>query len=69
MTSPATAQSFGTLLKSAHDIMRKDRGLNGDRNRPPRRRSAAVLGCEFEHRLGAWSWIWWRNVAKTGARR
>jgi type I restriction enzyme M protein len=25
-----TAQSLGALLKSARDIMRKDKGLNGD---------------------------------------
>ncbi len=27
---PTTAQSLGALPKSARDIMRKDRGLNGD---------------------------------------
>jgi type I restriction enzyme M protein len=27
---PTTAQSLGALLKSARDIMRKDKGLNGD---------------------------------------
>src|ERR1035441_9240849 len=30
-----TAQSLGTLLKSARDIMRKDKGLNGDLDRLP----------------------------------
>ena len=36
-TAPATttAQSLGTLLKSARDIMRKDKGLNGDLDRLP----------------------------------
>src|SRR5260370_37141539 len=30
-----TAQSLGSLLKSARDIMRKDKGLNGDLDRLP----------------------------------
>jgi len=30
-----TAQSFGALLKSARDIMRKDKSLNGDLDRLP----------------------------------
>ena len=30
---PTTAQSLGELLKSARDIMRKDKGLNGDLDR------------------------------------
>jgi type I restriction enzyme M protein len=30
-----TAQSLGSLLKSARDIMRKDKGLNGDVDRLP----------------------------------
>jgi type I restriction enzyme M protein len=30
-----TAQSLGSLIKSARDIMRKDRGLNGDLDRLP----------------------------------
>jgi len=35
-TVPATtAQSLGSLLKSARDIMRKDKGLNGDLDRLP----------------------------------
>lgn len=37
-TKPArltTAQSLGALLKSARDIMRKDKGLNGDLDRLP----------------------------------
>jgi len=29
-TQPTSAQSLGALLKSARDIMRKDKGLNGD---------------------------------------
>ena len=34
--APATtAQSLGSLLKSARDIMRKDKGLNGDLDRLP----------------------------------
>ncbi len=32
---PPTAQSLGALLKSARDIMRKDKGLNGDLDRLP----------------------------------
>src|ERR1700694_863876 len=30
-----TAQSLGSVLKSARDIMRKDKGLNGDLDRLP----------------------------------
>ena len=30
-----TAQMLGSLLKSARDIMRKDKGLNGDLDRLP----------------------------------
>ncbi len=30
-----TAQQLGSLLKSARDIMRKDKGLNGDLDRLP----------------------------------
>jgi type I restriction enzyme M protein len=30
-----TSQMLGTLLKSARDIMRKDKGLNGDLDRLP----------------------------------
>ena len=33
--SPTTAQSLGSLVKSARDIMRKDKGLNGDLDRLP----------------------------------
>src|SRR5438045_7107899 len=33
--APTTAQSLGILLKSARDIMRKDKGLNGDLDRLP----------------------------------
>src|SRR3981189_3126066 len=33
--STTTAQSLGALLKSARDIMRKDKGLNGDLDRLP----------------------------------
>jgi type I restriction enzyme M protein len=35
MALPTTAQSLGALLKSARDIMRKDKGLNGDLDRLP----------------------------------
>ncbi len=34
-SSSTTAQSLGALLKSARDIMRKDKGLNGDLDRLP----------------------------------
>lgn len=34
-SSQTTAQSLGSLLKSARDIMRKDKGLNGDLARLP----------------------------------
>lgn len=33
--APTTAQSLGSLMKSARDIMRKDKGLNGDLDRLP----------------------------------
>ena len=33
--SATTAQALGSLLKSARDIMRKDKGLNGDLDRLP----------------------------------
>ena len=32
-TTPTTAHSLGALLKSARDIMSKDKGLNGDLDR------------------------------------
>ena len=35
LSTPTTAQSLGALLKSARDIMRKDKGLNGDLDRLP----------------------------------
>jgi type I restriction enzyme M protein len=35
ISQPTTTQSLGTLLKSARDIMRKDKGLNGDLDRLP----------------------------------
>ena len=35
MPPPTTTQSLGALLKSARDIMRKDKGLNGDLDRLP----------------------------------
>jgi type I restriction enzyme M protein len=35
IAQPTTAQSLGALLKSARDIMRKDKGLNGDLDRLP----------------------------------
>src|SRR5437867_2974859 len=34
-TATTTAQSLGSLIKSARDIMRKDKGLNGDLDRLP----------------------------------
>jgi type I restriction enzyme M protein len=34
-TPPTTAQQLGSLIKSARDIMRKDRGLSGDLDRLP----------------------------------
>jgi len=48
-----TAQSLGALLKSAWDIMRKDKGLNGDLDRLPRFCSTGVLGGGFGRRLVA----------------
>lgn len=33
--APTTSQALGSLLKSARDIMRKDKGLNGDLDRLP----------------------------------
>lgn len=70
---PTTVQSLRALLKSARAIMRKDKGLNGDLERLPRTRSAAVSGCEFQHRSGAWSFsstnIYWRRDAAHTRRR
>src|SRR2546426_3175480 len=34
-TTGTTAQTLGSLVKSARDIMRKDKGLNGDLDRLP----------------------------------
>ena len=34
-TKQTTAQSLGSLIKSCRDIMRKDKGLNGDLDRLP----------------------------------
>ena len=34
-TRKTTAQQLGSLIKSARDIMRKDKGLNGDLDRLP----------------------------------
>ncbi len=34
-STPTTAQSLGALLKSARNILRKDKGLNGDLDRLP----------------------------------
>ena len=34
-TPPTTTQQLGSLVKSARDIMRKDKGLNGDLDRLP----------------------------------
>lgn len=67
-TSSTTAQSLGALLKSARDIMRKDKGLNGDLDPMPMPRSAAVPGCGFEHRPGARSSHWRRDAAITRRR-
>ena len=67
--SPTTVQSLGALLKSARDIMRKDKGLNGDLDRLPEHRSAAVPGCEFQHRPGACARNWRRDAARTRRRR
>src|ERR1700726_3625548 len=33
--APTTSQALGSVLKSARDIMRKDKGLNGDLDRLP----------------------------------
>jgi type I restriction enzyme M protein len=33
--APTTAQQLGSLIKSARDIMRKDKGLSGDLDRLP----------------------------------
>jgi type I restriction enzyme M protein len=34
-TSPTTAQRLSSIVKSCRDIMRKDKGLNGDLDRLP----------------------------------
>ncbi len=35
MPAATTAQQLGGIVKSARDIMRKDKGLNGDLDRLP----------------------------------
>ena len=35
LTPLTTAQRLGSLVKSARDLMRKDKGLNGDLDRLP----------------------------------
>ncbi|HEY8283265.1 MAG TPA: N-6 DNA methylase, partial [Chloroflexota bacterium] len=35
LPAPTTAQQLGSVIKSARDIMRKDKGLNGDLDRLP----------------------------------
>ncbi len=47
LTKATTNISLGALLKSAREIMRKDKGL-------PIPGSEGVLACGFEHRPGAW---------------
>ena len=68
MPFPTTAQSLAALLKSARDITRKDKGLNGDLDRLPVPCSAAVPGCGFKHRPGARSLNWRRDAATTRRR-
>ena len=34
-TTPTTAQRLSSIIKSCRDIMRKDKGLNGDLDRLP----------------------------------
>ena len=34
-TTPTTGQQLGSIIKSARDTMRKDKGLNGDMDRLP----------------------------------
>ena len=49
-----TAQALGSLLKSARDIMRKDKGLNGDLDRLPLLTWVMFLKFldDLEHHLG-----------------
>jgi len=68
MPSPTIAQSLGALLESECDIMHMDKAIDGDLNRLPRQGSAAVLGCEFEHRPGACPQNWRRDPAFTRRR-
>lgn len=42
--SPTTAQQLGSLIKSARDIMRKDKGLSGDLDRLPMLTFTPVYG-------------------------
>jgi hypothetical protein len=35
LSQMTTAQQFGSIVKSARDIMRKDKGLNGELDRLP----------------------------------
>ena len=48
--------------------MRKDKTFNNDFDWLLMRCSAAVLGCEFSHRLGACSSAWRRDAALTRRR-
>ena len=43
--TPTTTQSLGSLLKSARDVMRKDKGLNGDLDRLPQLSWLLFLKC------------------------
>src|SRR5262249_36922464 len=43
--TPTTAQQLGSIIKSARDIMRKHRGLNGDLDRFPMLTWLLVLKC------------------------
>jgi len=67
-TQLTTAQTLGSLLKSARDITRKVKVLNSDFDRLPEQCSAAVPGGEFAHRPGACSPDWRRDAALTRRR-
>jgi len=56
--TPTTSQSLGSLLKSARDIMSKDKGLNGDLNRLPMLTRIMFLGFPDDLELGAGRNCW-----------
>jgi hypothetical protein len=53
---------------TSHNFMHMLNGFNGDLDDLAMPSSAAVLGCGFEHRPGAWARNWRRDAAATRRR-